>query len=158
MDLKYDNKFTLIQELYRLSQRYDVFRLEYRLTEELYEKSYTSVKTKNDFNNVWTKMRYILKIAFQYKIEKLLDKVMEFMDKNMNHFLNQGNELLIQYNDYTDGRLFTLMVDKSHENRNKLKTKLRDQIKELLNLMSKKCKKLNQINERQKQVKRLNGD
>ena len=133
MDLKYDNKFTLIQELNRLSQRYDVSRLEYRMTEELYEKSYTSVKTKNDFNNVWNKMRYILKIAKQYKIEKLLDKVMEFIDKNMNYCLNWNNDLLIEYNDYTDGRLFTLMVDKSHENRNKLKTKLRDKIKELLN-------------------------
>ena len=158
LELKDDDDFKLIGELYKLSDRYDVSRLEHRLTDILYEKCFGSVKTKKDFQIVWLKMRWILKFAFDFKIEKLMDKVMEFVEKNLNYFLIGGNEVLMDLNNWTDGRLLTLMVDKSHENRNKLKDKLKNQIKELLLLMTKKCQQLNEINKSQKDVKRFKGD
>ena len=85
-------------------------------------------------------MHFILMIAFQYKIEKLIDKVMTFIDQKFDHFMEADNELLLEYNDWTDGRLLNSMIIQCSEDiyRNNSSKKVR-KFKELLILMTKKC-------------------
>ena len=152
-----DNDFNLFPELYRLSDRYDVSRLHHRITDELYKKCVNIIES-GQYVGVWPQMHSILKIAFEFKIEKLMDKVMEFIDKKLYHFLAQDNEVLIQLNDSTDGRLFPLMSNKCFVNqkkRNPNKEKINDKLKEIHNLMAKKCI---QLNERLRKFKRFNCD
>ena len=140
--LKDDNDFEIIEDLCKLSDKYDVSRLMDRITDILYEKSLILLKSKENFENVWLKMQLISKIAFEYKIEKLMNKVMEFIEQNFDHFINNDNEVLNQLNDSTDGRLLTLMTKKCSEflkDRNELKYKL-DKIKEI------KCVSCNVVN------------
>ena len=86
--LKYDNDLEIIVELYRLCDRYDVSRLYFRLTDKLYERSQTILKDEEEnFGKFWPQMKLILKIAFKYKIEKLMDNVMEFIEQYSDYFI-----------------------------------------------------------------------
>ena len=91
-----------------------------RITDKLYKKSISLTKSKDYFKEVWPQMQSISKIAFEFKIEKLMNKVMEFIDDCFDHILEEDKEVLSELNDSTDGRLFTLMVDKCSEFRKKL--------------------------------------
>ena len=122
--LKDDNDFEMFGELCKLCDRYDVSRLMDRITHKLYEKCLKLFESKEDFKDVWPKMQSISKIAFELKIEKLMDKVMEFIEQNFDHFIDEDNEVLIQLNDSTDGRLFTLMAEKLRKERKERKGKL----------------------------------
>ena len=139
--LKDDNDFELIVELYRLSKYYDVYKLFVSLTDKLLEKSQSLLKIrffdKEKFEEVWPQIQCFLKIAFEYKIEKLMDNVMEFMYKRFDYFILKDNEVLIQINNATDGRLFAIMVDKSTDDE-----EVRHKIIEIMNLMSKKVEKI----------------
>ena len=153
--LKDNNDLELIGELWKLADRYDFYRLEYKLINILYKKSSLFMECGiSEFQNIWPKMQSILKIAFEYKVKKLMDKVMEFIDKYLYYILDEDNEVLIELNDLTDDRLFSLMVDKSSENIYGLKNK----IKELFCLMSKKCKQMNELKESLKNVKSFECD
>ena len=159
LGLKNDNDFDLIRELFRLCDRYDFSRLFVRLTDKLYEKSQTLLKSREDFKNLWPKMHSILMIAFEYKIEKLIDKVMTFIDEKFDHFMEEDNEVLLQLNDLTDGRLLILMIYQCPKNAYSVseRVKLR-KFKDLLILVTKKCKQLTEVNERLKDVKGFNCD
>ena len=151
--IKDNNDFELILELYRLCDRYDVSRLLFRLTDELYERSQTLLESKYYFKEVWPKMQSILLIAFEYKIEKLMDRVMTFINKKFDHFMEEETEVLLQLNDRTDGRLFTLMASNCSENTPSFDRSIKLQkFKELLVLITKKCQQLNEINEKLKQT------
>ena len=162
--LKEDNDIELIAELWKLSDRYDIYRLESRLTDILYEKcKVLGEYRKYPFHKVWPKMQSILKIAFQYKIEKLMNNVMEYIDKYLFVISTEDSEVLIELNDSTDGRLFSLFADKCTEecfqrNGRILNTRLNIKIKELFNLMTKKCKQLNELKESLKNAKSVECD
>ena len=156
----HENDFVLIRELYALCDRYDVSRLFVRLTDKLYKKSQILLKSREDFHEVWTKMVYINLIATEFKIEKLMDKVMEFINKKFENFIEiEDNELLLHLNNFIDGQLFTLMADKCLEDTPSLSpsTKLQ-KFKELLILITKKCKQMNEVIESLKEVKTFNCD
>ena len=136
--LKEDNDFELIAELCKLCDRYDVSRLMDRIIDRCYEKSLTLFESKEGFKEVCLQLQSISKIAFEYKIEKLMDKVMENIDKNFLHFVDEDNKELIQLNDSTDGRLFPLIADKCRE-------------------WIKDYKQLNGLNESLNQVKSFNS-
>ena len=156
--LKDDNDFKLIGELYRLCDRYDVSRLSVRLTDKLYEKSQTLIKSRKDFKEVWPKMQSILLIAFEYKIEKLMDKVIQFIDEKFDHFIKEDNKVLIQLNDWTDGRLFTLMAINCSDDSSFNPSPKLQKFKQLLILMTKKCKQLSEVIESLKKDKSFNCD
>ena len=157
-DLKEETELDVIGELWKLSDRYDIHRLESRLTDILYEKCMVLMESCTEFQKVWPKMQSISKIAFEYKIEKLMNKVMEFMDKYLVFILNEDNEVLIQLNDSTDGRLFSLIANKWTEdgfqrNGRNLNGRLQIKIKEFFELLSTKCKQLNELKESLKNAK-----
>ena len=161
LDLKFGTDFKMIAEFYRLSDKYDVSRLENRLTDYLYSSAMMYVdgsptSSRSAFQRIWSQMQLISKIAFEFKIEKLMDKVMEFIDKKFDHFLQQRNELLFQLNDSTDGRLFPLIVDKCTDNRFNHNSK--DKLKELIDLMAKDCKHLKGLKESLKKVQSFKCD
>ena len=149
--LKDKNDFELIGELYRLCDRYDFSRLFAALTDKLCETS--SMKFGCFHSHFWPKMHSLLKISFEFKIEKLMNKVMVSIDLYFDNFLKEDNEVLIELNNLTDGRLFTLFAKKCSGSDNNL---YRDRVADLLNLMTKKYKQLNEINESLKQVKSFN--
>ena len=112
------NDFKTIRELYRLSDRYDVSRLEERMTDLLSSYNnlfpvywFADVSDKN-FESWWTTNRSIARIAFELKITKLMDKVMTFIDQNFDHFLKKDYKELRELYDLTDGRLLDLMTIK----------------------------------------------
>ena len=113
--LKEDIDFELIGELYKLCDRYDVSRLADRITDKLYEISVKLFTNGESFGAIWLKIQWISRIGFGFKIEKLMNIVMEFIRKKFEHFVDLNNEHLIELNDSTDGRLFPLMADKCFE-------------------------------------------
>ena len=130
--LKY-NDFELIRELYRLCYRFDVSRLERKITDELYDIMNSNYElfygfeceSDEDFQKKWPTIGSIAKIAFEFKIiqkwfgvKSLEDKVMEFIDSNFNHFLKKDNKELSELNDLTDGRLFDLMANMCRNGKN----------------------------------------
>ena len=141
LDLKDDNDFNLFPELYRLSDRYDVSRLADRLTDILYKKSLTLLESVCTSSLDWPEMQSISKIAFEFKIEKLMKNVIQFIDKKLYYFLTQDNEELLQLNDLTDNRLLTLMFEKCTEDRYQYDVK--EKLKGLIDLMAIKYKQLN---------------
>ena len=162
-DLKEEDELDVIGELWKLSDRYDIHRLESRLTDILFEKCMVLMESCTEFQKVWPKMQSILKIAFEYKIEKLMDKVMEFIDKYLYFILNEENEVLIQLNDSTDGRLFSSIANKCtkdsfQQNGRDLNGRLHIKIKEFFDLLSTKCKQLNELKESLKSAKSFECD
>ena len=146
MVLKDDNDFQLIGELYRLSDRYDVSRLECRIADKLDEILPIFLDISEVFEEVWLKLQSISKIAFEFKIEKLMDKVSNFIYHNMENILTQDNEELFQLNDTTDGQLFGQMIHTHYscfqgEETEKIKEKMID----LFVLFTEKWKHLNDI-------------
>ena len=97
LDLKI-NDFKMIGELYRLSNRYDVPRLEYRITDLLYSnyffQFYWSARvTDENFQRKWPTLRLIARIVFEFKITKLEKNVMTFIGDNFDHFLKKDNKV-----------------------------------------------------------------
>ena len=103
-----DNDFKLIGELYTLSDRYDVTYLEDRITDELTNRNLLNGPksvSDEDFQKKWPTIRSITRIAFEWKISRLIENVMTFIDINFDHFLKKDNRELSELNDLTDGRL-----------------------------------------------------
>ena len=127
------NDFKMIRELYRLSDRYDVSRLEHRITDLLTSLSYHiywyKCDSDKDFQKEWPTISSIARIAFELKITKLMNNVMQFISDNFDHFLKKNNKELNELNDLTDGRLMDLMAKncrsgrKATEDLNALKKK-----------------------------------
>ena len=120
--LKDVNDFKLIRELYRLSDRYDVSRLEYRITDRKLEDwgFITSISSycpyqyvaDEEFQIKWPTIKSIARIAFELKITKLEENVMKFIDHNFDHFLKKDNKELNDLHNLTDGRIIELMANK----------------------------------------------
>ena len=114
--LKDINDFKLIRELYRLSDRYEVSRLELRLSNKVIKSNsnlFNGPKSGSDeeFQTNWVKIQSISKIAFELKISKLIENVMTFIDINFDYFLKKENKEMNEFNDLTDGRLMDLMAN-----------------------------------------------
>ena len=140
LDLKYDNDFKLIEDIIRLTIRYDVYRLRDRITDELFNMSFILINGSDvEFEDNWRKMRSILKIGFEFQIEKLIENVMIFIAKKFDHFVDEDIGVLIQLNDWTDGRLFSLMADKCSEFWREL-TELKESLKLIKTFRCDGCK------------------
>ena len=145
LDLKLQNDFKLIEDLDRLTDRYEVSRLRDRITQELFYKSFLLIKgSDQEFEDNWRKMRSILKIAFEFKIAKLIDNVMIFIAKKFDHFVDEDNDVLMELNDSTDGRLFPLMADKCFEFWDDL-TELKQSLKLIKSFRCDGCKQVNKV-------------
>ena len=146
--LKDDNDFKLIRELFKLCDRYDVSRLMFRLTQDLYEKAFSLVwkdmYSSEDYNKVRPEFQSISKIAFEFKLEEVMKKVMEFIDKNFDHILNEDNNALIQLNDSTENRLITLMADKCHKTRNDF-SEYKERVKQIYQVNCQNCHRVNHV-------------
>ena len=92
------NDLNLIEEIIKLSDRYEANRLMNNLCQFLSGKQLT-------FNN----FEQISRIAFRYKMEELMSKVMDFIDKHFDKFMIKNEQELKQLNESTDGRLLKVM-------------------------------------------------
>ena len=113
--LDIDNEFELIQELYRLSDRYEVSYLEHRITDELTNRNLLNCPkclSEEDFQKKWLTIRQIARIAFESRITRLIENVLTFIEINFDNFLKKNNIELSELNDLTDRRLFHLMINK----------------------------------------------
>ena len=108
LDLKFQYDFKLIENIIRLTDRYDVSRLRDRITDESFNmfNRFLIKGSDEEFEDNWRKMRSILKIAFEIEIAKLIENVMTFIAKKFDHFLDEVNQVLIHLNDWKDGRPF----------------------------------------------------
>ena len=143
--LKDYNDFKLLEEVYKLSDRYDISRL---MTETIRK----LLKIELSFSN----FESIRGIAFNNEIKELMSKVMAFIDTNLKHFIRKENKELISLNECTDSRLVEVMANKyrkvsdefltNKKENQKIITELtqtRDKLKTLRLLQCKKCKILN---------------
>ena len=163
LDLKDDNDFQLIRELYTLSNRYDISRLRDRITTELIKMNYYQFfgplcESEEEFQWKWQRIGSIARIAFELKVSKLIEKVMIFIHKNFVHFLKRDIKQLIELNDLTDGRLFSLFIEKYTESRFHHKKELMDKTIEIIQMITKICKQMNDLKESLKKVKCFNCD
>ena len=113
--LDMDIEYLMIEELYRLSDRYDVSRLGDKITVELTDRvqlNWPESVSDEEFQKKWLPIKSIIRIAFDLKISRLIENVMTFIDMNLDHFLKRYNKELSELNDLTDGRLFHLMANK----------------------------------------------
>ena len=101
----------LIEEVVKLSDRYEANRLMERLITLLTQNELT-------FNN----FEQISRIAFRYKIYELITKVKAFIDKNFNKFVSKNQKELKLLYESTDGLLLEVMANNYRE----MKTKLRE--------------------------------
>ena len=116
----FDNDFELIGQLYRLSNRYDVYRLGDRIIYELTVRNQLNWSTSvsdEEFQEKWFRIKSITRIAFESQISRLIENVLTFIDKNFDHFLKKDNKELNEMNDLTDGRLFHLMANKCRKSK-----------------------------------------
>ena len=125
--LKDENDFELIQELYRLSDRYDVSRLKNRITEELANKNFKLFygpisESDEEFQTNFLTIKSIARIAFESRISILMDNVMTFIRKHFDYLLEKDIKELSELNDLTDGQLFHLMAKKCKSGQKKVKT------------------------------------
>ena len=58
-----------------------------------------------------TSLKRITRIAFDYKIEVLAKKVMDFIETKFNELLDKDIKQLSQLNDTTNNKLFEIMAD-----------------------------------------------
>ena len=98
--IKDSNDLNLIEEVVKLSDRYEANRLMRKTTKRL-------IKTVMTFNN----FEQISRIAFRYQMKELMSKVMAFIDKNFNQFVAKDEEELKLLNESTDGRLLKVMAN-----------------------------------------------
>ena len=113
--LDIDNEFELIQELYSLSDRYEVSYFEDRITDELTNRNLLKApkcESEEEFQKKWPTIRSLIRIAFISKISRLIENVLTFIDINFDHFLKKEDKEMHELNDLTDGRLFDSMVNK----------------------------------------------
>ena len=104
-----DNEYELIQELYRLSDKYDVSPFERRITHELtirYALNGSECESNEEFQEKWVKIRSIARLAIESKVLRLIENVMTFIDTNLEYFLKKDIKELNQLNDSIEGRLF----------------------------------------------------
>ena len=88
--LDIDNEFELIQELYRLSDRYEVSYFERRITDELTNRNLLNgpkCVSEKEFQKKWPTIELITKLALESKISRLFENVLTFIDINFDHFL-----------------------------------------------------------------------
>ena len=114
--IKDSNDLNLIEEVCKLSDRYEANRRMKRLSTHL-------IKNELTLNNI----EQISRIAFRYKMEDLMSKVMAFMDINFNEFVAKDEEELKLLYESTDGRLLKVMANnyrKINAEYSKIKTHL----------------------------------
>ena len=112
--LDIDNDLKLIGELYRLSDRYSVPRLESRILDEFHKRYFSSGKCVSDqvFQEKWLTIRSIERLAIEWQFIRLIEEVMTFIDTNLEYFLKKDIEELYELNDWFEGRLFELILNK----------------------------------------------
>ena len=143
--LKDDNDFEVIRELYRLSDRYLVPILGDRITSYLLTKSDKVIRDRNeDFETKWFIFKSIGKIAFELKIHCLMENVMIFIGKHLNHFLRTDSKDLNKLNDMTDGRLLELLANKCR-NPYKQLTELKYSLNQVKMFECQRCRAVNQV-------------
>ena len=157
------NDFHLIRELYELTNRYDVSSLRDRITAELFKMNFylffgLLCKSKEWFHWKWQRIGSIARIAFELNVSQLIEKVMIFIDKNLVHFLMKDMKELIELNVLTDGRLFSLLIEKCTESRFHHMKELMDKTIEIIHMMTIISKKMNDLKESLKKVKSFNCD
>ena len=94
------NDLNLIEEVVKLSDRYEANRLMRKITKRL-------IKIEINFDH----FNQISRIGFRYKMEELMSKVMAFIDNNFDQFVAKDEEELKLLNESTDGRLLKVMAN-----------------------------------------------
>ena len=123
---KDDNDFQLIEEVCQLSDRYDVNRILEKVDDLL-------LTIPLNWSDSVT-FNWISKIAFDYKLSKIMAKVLAFIDTNFKHFANKDNKELLELNVLTHNHLTEVLAN----NYRKLSTEYDgrgSQIDSLLNQM-----------------------
>ena len=72
-------------------------------------KRLSNLLTENELT--FKNFEQISRIAFRYKMEELMSKVMTFIDNNFDHFVAKDEEELKLLYESTDGRLFKVMAN-----------------------------------------------
>ena len=143
--LENENDFEVIRELYRLSDRYSVPKLGERVTIFLLTKSGKIIRDRAEgFENKWLIIKSIGKIAFELKINSLMDNVMRFVGKNLYHFLMRDSKGLNKLNDVTDGRFLELVANKCKDPYKQL-NELKNSLKQIKMFECHRCRAVNQV-------------
>ena len=98
--LKDENDVKFMEELFELSDRYEAIRLMRKITKKL-------TKIELTFKN----FEQISSIAFRYKREELMPKVMEFIDKHFTDSIKEEVIQLCESNDATYEKLVKLFLN-----------------------------------------------
>jgi len=135
LDLKDNNDFQLMEEVYKLSDRYEAPRLRTAIVDHL-----------RDIELTLDNYELMIKIVFTYKMEELMPKTKAFLKNSFNHFVDKDINALKELNDRTDGQLLEVMTNNYRKQTSSLYTlnstlKTRDIEIETLNY---KLKSLNQ--------------
>ena len=96
---KDENDLKLIEEVCELSDKYEANRLMRETTKRL-----TKIAITLD------NLQQISRIAFRYKMEELMAKVMTFIDNNFNEIVNRDHKQLRELNDSTNNELLVLLA------------------------------------------------
>ena len=99
--LKDDKDLKLIKEVCELSDRYESPRLLEKVVQHLMEMALD-----------WNNFNAITDIAFNHKINKLMAKVMSFIDKDIKNIVKKDIKQLSEMNDSTHNKLLELMAKK----------------------------------------------
>ena len=102
--LKDCKDFPLIEEICKLSDRFDTTRIRQKVSDHL-----MAIKLSSDM----TSLKWITKIAFDYKLEELMAKVMTFIEKNVKWFAKRSDEELVALDILTHNE-FLKVLAKSH--------------------------------------------
>ena len=143
--LKDENDFKVIRELYSLSDRYLVPKLGDRINTFLWSKSNKLNRDHDEkFENKWLIIKSIGKIAFELKINSLMDNVMRFIGKNLHHFLMRDSKGLNKLNGVTDGRFLELVANKCRDPY-KQTNELRNSLKQIKMFECRRCHAVNHV-------------
>ena len=155
-----DKDYDMFSQLWKLCDRYDVSRLMDKMTEKLYEKCESLLNPSiSSFGQAWAENQSILKFAFEFKIEKLMDKVMEFIEKRFDFFLGkyiyEEQIMFSEFNDRTDGRLFSLLFKKCREGMDAIEkiNKLNECLKRVKSFNCAYCGSFNKVDSIDKSTK-----
>ena len=100
--LKDDNDFKLIEEVCRLSDRYDVKKLLEKVDDLL------MAMTLN--HNDWVTFNSISKLAFDHNLQNMKSNVLSHIDQNFKDFIAKNEKHLVEYNVITDNHLVEMLA------------------------------------------------
>ena len=113
--------YELIDEICEIAERFEA----HRLLDEIGDHFMAFPLTSDNITS-------ILKIAFKYKIEKLMTKIMTFIDNNFDIIVNKDIKQLSKLNDSTHNPLLEVMAN----NYRKSKTELSESRRQLSDVKS----------------------